>query len=186
MIDRQVRAIIDHAYTTCENLLKENMDKLLRVSEALLERETINRKEFEDLFLGQAQPSYDPDKGDIFKEEDISERAKEALKESEKKSADKLAGEEIRGLKTRLGVFLLFYKSKNKNYGKERTMLIEEIFQEIDQRKDEMIQHRRHIHHNAEVSFKEKETADYIVNYYKGEGCRSYKKYGRLRSPGPY
>lgn len=94
MIDRQVRAIIDHAYTTCENLLKENMDKLLRVSEALLERETINRKEFEDLFLGQAQPSYDPDKGDIFKEEDISERAKEALKESEKKSADKLAGED--------------------------------------------------------------------------------------------
>ena len=70
------------------------MDKLLRVSEALLERETINRKEFEDLFLGQAQPSYDPAQGDIFKDEDISEQAKEALKESEKKSDDKLAGEE--------------------------------------------------------------------------------------------
>lgn len=94
MIDRQVRAIIDHAYETCERLLKENMDKLLRVSEALLERETINRKEFEDLFLGQAQPSYDPAQGDIFKDEDISEQAKEALKESEKKSEDKLAGEE--------------------------------------------------------------------------------------------
>ena len=94
MIDRQVRAIIDHAYETCERLLKENMDKLLRVSEALLERETINRKEFEDLFLGQAQPSYDPAQGDIFKDEDISEQAKEALKESEKKSEDKLAGKE--------------------------------------------------------------------------------------------
>ncbi len=94
MIDRQVRAIIDHAYETCERLLKENMDKLLRVSEALLERETINRKEFEDLFLGQAQPSYDPAQGDIFKDEDISEQAKEALRESEKKSDDKFAGEE--------------------------------------------------------------------------------------------
>ena len=57
-------------------------------------------------------------------------------------------------------------------------MLIEEIFQEIDQRKDEMIQHRRHIHHNAEVSFKEKETADYIVNYYKGKDVEVTKNMG--------
>ena len=57
-------------------------------------------------------------------------------------------------------------------------MLIEEIFQEIDQRKDEMIQHRRHIHHNAEVSFKEKETADYIADYYKGKDVEVTKNMG--------
>ncbi|MBU5668695.1 amidohydrolase [Peptoniphilus sp. MSJ-1] len=46
-------------------------------------------------------------------------------------------------------------------------MLLQEVFDEIDKRKDEMVKHRRHIHENAELSFEEEETAKYIADYYK-------------------
>ncbi|KPU26604.1 cell division protein FtsH [Caloranaerobacter sp. TR13] len=49
-IDREMRSIIDKAYNTAENLLKENIDKLHRVAEALLEKETLDAKEFEEIF----------------------------------------------------------------------------------------------------------------------------------------
>lgn len=45
--------------------------------------------------------------------------------------------------------------------------LLKEIFEEIDKRQDEMVEHRRHIHKNAELSFEEKETAEYLADYYK-------------------
>ncbi len=51
-IDREMRTIIDQAYTTAEKLLSENMDILHRVSEALLEKETLDAKEFEEVFNG--------------------------------------------------------------------------------------------------------------------------------------
>lgn len=46
-------------------------------------------------------------------------------------------------------------------------MLLQEIFEQIDSRKSEMVEHRRHIHKNAELSFEEKQTAEYIKDYYK-------------------
>lgn len=49
-IDREMRSIIDKAYHTAEDLLKENIDKLHRVAEALLEKETLDAKEFEEIF----------------------------------------------------------------------------------------------------------------------------------------
>ncbi len=49
-IDNEMRRIIDNAYHRTESLLSENMDKLHRVAEALLEKETISGKEFETLF----------------------------------------------------------------------------------------------------------------------------------------
>lgn len=93
-IDQEVKAIIDEAYETSENLLKENMDKLLRVSEALLEKETINRKEFDDLFEGTVEPDYNAEETDTFKEEDISPEAKEALKKAEDKKENQEPREE--------------------------------------------------------------------------------------------
>lgn len=51
-IDKEMRTLIDTAYNRAETLLKENMDKLNRIAEALLEKETIDAKEFEELFLG--------------------------------------------------------------------------------------------------------------------------------------
>lgn len=51
-IDKEMRRIIDKAYHKAETLLKENIDKLHKVAEALLEKETLDAKEFEGLFAG--------------------------------------------------------------------------------------------------------------------------------------
>lgn len=51
-IDKEMRRIIDNAYHKTETLLSENMEKLDRVAQALLEKETISGKEFEMLFEG--------------------------------------------------------------------------------------------------------------------------------------
>lgn len=50
-IDREMRSLIDRAYNTAEKLLKENIDVLHKVAEALLEKETLDGKEFEEIFL---------------------------------------------------------------------------------------------------------------------------------------
>jgi cell division protease FtsH len=50
-IDREMRTIIDKAYHKAESLLRENIDKLHKVAEALLEKETLGGKEFEELFM---------------------------------------------------------------------------------------------------------------------------------------
>lgn len=49
-IDKEMRRIIDNAYHKTETLLSANMEKLDRVAQALLEKETISGKEFELLF----------------------------------------------------------------------------------------------------------------------------------------
>ncbi|NLK43582.1 MAG: ATP-dependent zinc metalloprotease FtsH [Tissierellia bacterium] len=51
-IDREMRQLIDTAYNKAEKLLKDNMDKLHRVAEALLEKETLTGVEFEEIFQG--------------------------------------------------------------------------------------------------------------------------------------
>lgn len=49
-IDREMRSIIDKAYNKAEQLLRDNINKLHRVAEALLEKETLDAKEFEEIF----------------------------------------------------------------------------------------------------------------------------------------
>lgn len=49
-IDQEMRRIVDKAYSQAEKLLSENIDKLHKVAEALLEKETLDAKEFEELF----------------------------------------------------------------------------------------------------------------------------------------
>ncbi|GFN35200.1 ATP-dependent zinc metalloprotease FtsH [Tepidimicrobium xylanilyticum] len=51
-IDREMRSLIDKAYNKAEELLKANINKLHRVAEALLEKETLDSKEFEEVFQG--------------------------------------------------------------------------------------------------------------------------------------
>jgi len=49
-IDREMRRIIDTAYNKAEQILRENIDKLHKVAEALLEKETLTASEFEEIF----------------------------------------------------------------------------------------------------------------------------------------
>ncbi len=50
MIDKETRKIIDAAYNKTETLLKDNIGKLHGVAQALLEREKLDREEFEEVF----------------------------------------------------------------------------------------------------------------------------------------
>lgn len=49
-IDKEIRNIIEDAYHKAETMLKENMNKLQKVAEALLEKEKLEADEFEQVF----------------------------------------------------------------------------------------------------------------------------------------
>lgn len=44
-----------------------------------------------------------------------------------------------------------------------------ELMNMLEARKEEMVQIRRHLHENPELSFKEEKTAQYIIDFYKGK-----------------
>ncbi|WP_462331951.1 ATP-dependent zinc metalloprotease FtsH [Schwartzia sp. (in: firmicutes)] len=48
-IDKEVRKYIEDAYEECRTILTENIDKLHLIAEALIERETLDAKELEEL-----------------------------------------------------------------------------------------------------------------------------------------
>ena len=49
-LDNEIRKIIDSRYSECTRLLKENLDKLHVIAQALIEKEKIDGEEFEQLF----------------------------------------------------------------------------------------------------------------------------------------
>lgn len=53
VIDEEVKRLIDDAYHKAEQLLKENMDKLTLIAETLLDIETLNAEQFEQLYTGE-------------------------------------------------------------------------------------------------------------------------------------
>lgn len=50
LIDKEIKAIIEAAYHKAETLLKENINKLHGVAQALLEKEKLDQSEFEEIF----------------------------------------------------------------------------------------------------------------------------------------
>lgn len=52
-IDGEMRKLIDRAYQRAETMISENMEILERIGQALLERETLDAREFEEVFLGR-------------------------------------------------------------------------------------------------------------------------------------
>ena len=52
-IDSEMRKLIDEAYHKAESLISENLATLHRIAEALLEKETLDAREFEEIFLGK-------------------------------------------------------------------------------------------------------------------------------------
>ena len=55
-IDAEVKRLLDQCYARACKLLEENRDKLVAVSEALLERDTLSRAEFEAVMNGEPLP----------------------------------------------------------------------------------------------------------------------------------
>lgn len=60
LIDEEVRGIVDDCYTTATKILKENMDKLHAMKDALMLYETIDKDQIDDIMAGR-QPR--PPKG---------------------------------------------------------------------------------------------------------------------------
>lgn len=55
-IDAEMKRVIDEAYAKCEQLLRENYDKLKQVADFLLAHESMSRKQFEACMHGEAIP----------------------------------------------------------------------------------------------------------------------------------
>ncbi len=53
VIDEEIRSFIDANYARSENILKENMDKLHSMTDALMKFETIDRDQIDDIMAGK-------------------------------------------------------------------------------------------------------------------------------------
>ena len=60
----------------------------------------------------------------------------------------------------------------------EGTILKSKLMQMLEDRKDEIIQIRRHLHENPELSFKEEKTSKYIEDFYQGKDVQVETKVG--------
>lgn len=100
-IDEEVKAIIEEAYDTARTILSEHLEQLTAVAEGLLEVETLDNRQFEELYDGVKTPE---EIGQGLKEElkkrEISNRAeaaeaekmhKKALEEEKKRQLEEAA-----------------------------------------------------------------------------------------------
>lgn len=95
-IDEEIKRIISESYAEAERLLKENMETLVRVAEALLLVETLDGDQFEDLFTGKYSAE------ELAENVRISGEAKKARDEEEAAEAERIRKEEEERLKEEL------------------------------------------------------------------------------------
>jgi len=92
VIDEEIRHYIESNYQLAENILKENMDKLHTMSEALMKYETIDQNQIRDIMDGK-EPSPPANWDDIEPPSDDGR----PVKAEEEKKADKDAGDDTIG-----------------------------------------------------------------------------------------
>lgn len=79
-IDEEVSRMLNDSYDKAKKILTENMVKLIKVSDVLLEKETIKRDEFERIFSGEEEISKDHQDGSSYiKDEDLSKEARDII-----------------------------------------------------------------------------------------------------------
>ena len=93
-IDEEVARIINEGYSKCKELLSDNLDKLLALSDALLEKETIYAKDFERIFNGEKLEEESIDIDDSIKVTDLSEEARQIISKKESEKKDKEVSED--------------------------------------------------------------------------------------------
>lgn len=81
LIDCEIKRLIDEAYAKAESLLKKNMDKLELIAETLLDIETLDAQQFEQLYTGEKS------------RDEIVEEARRTEKEREERIAKQKARE---------------------------------------------------------------------------------------------
>jgi cell division protease FtsH len=75
-IDDEIRRIIEEGHDTAHRVLREHIEQLHRVSMILIERETIDKEQFERLLAGEAEE-------EVFKDEPVPQPR--AVPEEEKR-----------------------------------------------------------------------------------------------------
>jgi cell division protease FtsH len=76
-IDDEIRRVVEEAHQTAKDILTEHREELDRISKVLLERETIDAEEFEQLLAGKPEE-------EVFGDEEEGEEAPEMPPEPEK------------------------------------------------------------------------------------------------------
>lgn len=67
LIDSEMKKIVDVCYEKAKEILRENDEKLTRLANCLLEKETVYKKEFEAIYSGDYDPSsFEDEKINIF------------------------------------------------------------------------------------------------------------------------
>src|SRR5439155_8778546 len=77
-IDDEIRRVIEEAHDSAVRTLREHMDELHRLSAILIERETIDKEQFERLLAGEAEESVFVEELPSVAEEPEHERPKPA------------------------------------------------------------------------------------------------------------
>jgi len=67
VIDQEVRTLIDHAYADARQMIEQNWDKVVAISEALLSVETLSRDDVDRIMAGE--PFQKPSVADLLKRE---------------------------------------------------------------------------------------------------------------------
>lgn len=87
-IDEEVKAIIEEAYDTARTILSEHIEQLTAVAEGLLEVETLDNHQFEELYDGVKTPAQiGQELKEEIKKREISNRAEAAEAEKMQKKA---------------------------------------------------------------------------------------------------
>ncbi len=93
IIDEEIRSLIDNNYNRAEQILKDNIDKLHSMTDALMKYETIDRDQIDDIMAGK-DPREPKGWSDInYSDKDggssvSSKDSTDSIDESEKKSSD--------------------------------------------------------------------------------------------------
>ncbi|MEG1257119.1 ATP-dependent zinc metalloprotease FtsH [Clostridium sp.] len=89
-IDREIKGLIDEAYERTETILKENIDKLHDVANALIEREKLVAEEFNAIMEGKSLEEFDAEreKADMELKTTLETTIEEPKIEAEEKFSD--------------------------------------------------------------------------------------------------
>jgi cell division protease FtsH len=75
-IDKEIRRVIEEAHDGATRVLQEHMDDLHRIAAILIERETIDKDQFERLTAGEAEETVFPDEEVLEPEPEPEEERK--------------------------------------------------------------------------------------------------------------
>ncbi len=101
IIDEEIRSIIDSNYARAEQILKDNIEKLHSMTDALMKYETIDRHQIDDIMAGKIprEPTdwsdidySDKDGGSSASSEDVTDSADKSDKEKSSDDSDKSIG----------------------------------------------------------------------------------------------